>query len=58
MEENTLSLVLSSPPLYFVKKDRKKDRGEVWVSWRKPKEKDQRPRKHDLRGTIEWTGVS
>lgn len=26
MEENTLSLVLSSPPLYFIKEDRKKER--------------------------------
>lgn len=40
-------------------KERQKEReGGVWVSWRKPEEKDQRPRKHDLGGMIEWTGVS
>lgn len=27
MEENRTSLVLSSPPVYFVKQDRKKERG-------------------------------
>lgn len=53
--QNVLSLVLSFLPLQFINTTRKNE-GEVWVIWRKPKEKDQRPRKYDLR--IEWSGVS
>lgn len=39
MEENTLSLVLSSPPLYFIKKDRKKEGGKFGSAGGSPKRK-------------------
>lgn len=39
VEENTLSLILSSPPLYFVKKDRKKERGKFGSAGERPKRK-------------------
>lgn len=45
------------PLLYFIKKDRMKEGcGESLGQLEEAQ--DQRSRKHDLRGVIEWTGVN